>query len=89
MYNGKSRHICRRHNTIRQIISTGVISINYVRSNDNIVDPLTKMLNRELVEKSLRGMRLKSIGWLVNNEGKPNLVDWRSQDLGLIGQPIC
>ena len=27
MYNGKSRHIRRRHNTIRQLISSGVISI--------------------------------------------------------------
>ena len=61
MYNGESRHIRRRHNTIRQLISTRVISINYVRSNDNIVDPLTKMLNRELVEKSSRRMRLKPI----------------------------
>ena len=42
MYNGKSRHIRRRHNTIRQLISTGVISIDYVRSKDNIADPLAK-----------------------------------------------
>ena len=61
MYNGKSRHIRRRHNTIRQLISTGIISIDYVKSKDNIADPLTKWLNRELVEKSLRGMGLKHI----------------------------
>ena len=61
MYNGKSRHIRRRHNTIRQLISTRDISIDYVRSKDNIVDPLTKGLNRELVEKLSRGMRLKPI----------------------------
>src|SRR4051812_21688763 len=51
MYNGKSRHIRRRHNTIRQLLSTGVITIDYVKSKDNIADPLTKGLNRELVEK--------------------------------------
>ena len=56
MYNGKSRHIRRKHNIIRQLISTGVISIDYVRLNDNITDPLTKGLNRELVEKSSRRM---------------------------------
>ena len=61
MYNGKSRHICRSHNTIRQLLSIGVISLDYVRSKDNIVDPLTKRLKRELVEKSSRGMRLKPI----------------------------
>ena len=61
MYNGKSRHIRRRHNTVRQLISTGVISVDYVKSKDNIADPLTKGLNRELVEKSYRGMKLKPI----------------------------
>ena len=61
MYNGKSRHIRRRHNTIRQLISTGVISVDYVKSKDNIADLLTKGLNRELVEKSSRGMGLKPI----------------------------
>ena len=61
MYNGKSRHIRRRHNTIRQLLSTGVITIDYVMSKDNIADPLTKGLNRELVDKSSRGMGLKPI----------------------------
>ena len=59
MYNGKSRHIRRRHNTIRQLLSTGVIYVDYVKSKDNIADPLTKGLNRELVDKSSRGMGLK------------------------------
>ena len=58
IYNGKSRRIRRRHNTVRQLISGGVISINYVRSKDNVSDPLTKGLSRELVEKSSRGMGL-------------------------------
>ncbi|GKE83423.1 hypothetical protein Tco_1557165, partial [Tanacetum coccineum] len=49
MYNGKSRHIHRQHNSTRQLISTGVISIDYVKSKDNIADPLTKGLSRELV----------------------------------------
>ncbi|RVW87884.1 Retrovirus-related Pol polyprotein from transposon TNT 1-94 [Vitis vinifera] len=86
MYNGKSRHIRRRHNTIRQLLSTGVISVDYVKSKDNIADPLTKGLNRELVEKSSRGMGLKpiknkSIQWI------PNLVDWRSRDLECLRVP--
>ena len=61
MYNGKSRHIRRRHNTIRQLLSTGVISVDYVKYKDNIADLLTKGLNRELVEKSLKGMGLKPV----------------------------
>ena len=61
MYYGKSRHIRRRHDTIRQLLSTEVISIDYVRSKDNIANMITKGLNRELIEKSSRGMRLKPI----------------------------
>ena len=71
MYNGKSRHIRRRHNTIRQLISTGVISVDYVKSKDNIADPLTKGLNRELVEKSSRGMGLKPIKMKSQYDGNP------------------
>ena len=59
MYNSKSRHICRRHNTVRQLLSNGIISIDYVKSKDNIANPLTKSLTREQVESSSRGMRLK------------------------------
>ena len=29
MYNGKSRHIHRRYNTVRQFLSNGIISIDY------------------------------------------------------------
>ena len=61
MYNGKSRHIRRRHSSIRQLISTGIITIDYIPSKDNIADPLTKGLPREVVEKSSRGMGLKPI----------------------------
>ena len=59
MYNGKSRHIRRRHNTIRQLLSNGVVAIYYVRSKDNIADPLTKGLPRELVNQASKGMGLK------------------------------
>ena len=61
MYKGKSRHIHRRHNTIRQLLSTRVISRDFVKSKDNIADPLTKGLNGELVEKSSKGMGLKLV----------------------------
>ena len=61
MYNGKSRYICSRHNTITQLLSIGVISLDYVRSKDNIADLLTKGLNRELVDNSSRGMGLKPV----------------------------
>jgi hypothetical protein len=61
IYNGKSRHIRRRHNTIQQLLSQGIIVLDYVKSQDNIADPLTKGLTRELVVRSSRGMGLKPI----------------------------
>ena len=54
IYNGKSRHIRRRHNIIRQLLSIRVISVDYVRYKDKIANPLTKWLNKELVEKLSR-----------------------------------
>ena len=59
MYNGKSRHIRRRHKTIRQLLTNGIISIDYVKSVDNLADPFTKGLSREKVVRSSRGMGLK------------------------------
>ena len=50
IYNGKSRHIRHRHNTIKQLLSSGVISIQYIKSQENLVDPLTKGLPREQVK---------------------------------------
>ena len=61
MYNGKSRHIRRRHNTVRQLLSNGIMTIEYIKSKENIADPLTKCLTREHESKSSRGMGLKPI----------------------------
>jgi len=36
MYNGKSRHICLIHNTIKQLLSNEIVSI--VKSNKNIAE---------------------------------------------------
>lgn len=73
MYNGKSRHIRRRHNTIRQLISNGVISIEYVKSKDNLADPLTKGLGRDQVNCLSRGMGLKPTKLKDIHSGNPTL----------------
>ncbi|GJV76079.1 DNA polymerase zeta catalytic subunit-like protein [Tanacetum coccineum] len=49
IYNGKSTHIRRRHNTIKDLLRNGIISIDCVKSKENIADPLTKCLCREHV----------------------------------------
>ncbi|GKC51604.1 zinc finger, CCHC-type containing protein [Tanacetum coccineum] len=57
MYNGKSRHLGVRHSMIRELIMNGVISIEFVRSQQNLADHLTKGLARDLVIKSAKGMQ--------------------------------
>jgi hypothetical protein len=61
VYNGKSRHLGVRHSMIRELIMNGVISIQFVKSTQNLADHLTKSLSRDLVHKSVIGMGLKSI----------------------------
>ena len=53
IYNGKSRHKRQRRNNVRQLLSNRIISIDYVKSKENIANPLTKGLPRERVYCSL------------------------------------
>ncbi|GKC51092.1 zinc finger, CCHC-type containing protein [Tanacetum coccineum] len=53
MYNGKSRHLGVRHSMIRELIMNGVVYIEFVRSQLNLADHLTKGLARDLVLKSV------------------------------------
>nr|KAJ0207190.1 hypothetical protein LSAT_V11C500269530 [Lactuca sativa] len=52
VYNGKSRHLGVRHSMIRKLIMTGVISVEFVRTQLNLADHLTKGLARDLVHKA-------------------------------------
>ena len=60
-YNGKSRHIRRKHSTVRQYLSTGAVRVDYVQSSRNLADPLTEGLAREKVWDTSKGMGLKPI----------------------------
>nr|GEV51168.1 zinc finger, CCHC-type [Tanacetum cinerariifolium] len=60
MYNKKFRHLGVRHSIIRELITNGVVSIEFVRSQQNLADHLRKVLARDLVIKSAKGMGLKS-----------------------------
>ncbi|KAH9720235.1 hypothetical protein KPL70_006028 [Citrus sinensis] len=59
IYNGKSRHIGLRHSYVRQLLTDGVITIDFVKSCQNLADPLTKGLARDIVFKTSKGMGLK------------------------------
>ncbi|GJZ24676.1 zinc finger, CCHC-type containing protein [Tanacetum coccineum] len=48
------------HNMVRELIRNGVVSVEFVLSQQNLADHLTKGLARDLVIKSAEGMRLKS-----------------------------
>lgn len=48
-----------RHSVVRHLIKNGVISIEYVKSEKNLVDPFTKGLPRKVVLDTSRGMDLK------------------------------
>ena len=64
IYNGKSRHIALRHEYVRQMISNGIVTVIYVKSRTNLVDPLTKGLSRDMVKSTSYEMGLK-LSWLI------------------------
>lgn len=70
IYNGKSRHLGIRHSFVREVITFGVITVEFVRSQQNLVDHLTKGLARDLIIKSVMGMGMKSI--MFSEDGTPN-----------------
>ncbi|XP_075108911.1 uncharacterized protein LOC142180744 [Nicotiana tabacum] len=48
-YNCKSRHMKLRYDVIKQLLRDGIISIDYVKSEINLTDPLTKPVGRKLI----------------------------------------
>jgi hypothetical protein len=58
IYSGKSRHIRLRHNIVRQLIKNDMMSLDFVRLERNMVDPLIKPLARKLVSETSRRIRL-------------------------------
>ena len=47
--NGKNRHIRLRHEVVKQLLKDEIISIDYVKSEVNLADPVTKPLGRKLI----------------------------------------
>ena len=57
----RKRFMRLKYKNVRDYVSHGVISLEFVRSVNNIVDPLTKGLARRLVLSASRGAGLKPI----------------------------
>nr|GEV62859.1 zinc finger, CCHC-type [Tanacetum cinerariifolium] len=70
IYNEKSIHLGVRHIMVRELITNAVISVDFVRSQQNLADHLTKGLARDLVHTSAIGMVLKYIE--ISNDEMPN-----------------
>ena len=60
-FNGKNKHIRLRHEVVKQLLKDGIVSIDYVKSEVNLADPLTKPLGRKLILETSSGMGLKPI----------------------------
>ena len=60
-YNGKSKPIRRKHSTVQSYLSGGIITVDYIKSNDNLADPFTKTLANDRAWNTSREMGLKSI----------------------------
>ena len=51
----------RFHDSFKVELSNGIISTDFIKLKDNIVDPLTKGLSKKQVNCSSSGMGLKPI----------------------------
>ena len=60
--NSKSnKHIKRRLKTIRKIRNSGVIAVSYVKTENNLADPFTKELSRNVISMMSKGMGMRPI----------------------------
>ncbi|GAA0158479.1 hypothetical protein LIER_15490 [Lithospermum erythrorhizon] len=59
--NGKSRHIGLLYSYVKQLIHDGVVIVDFVRTYENLPDPLTKGFSRDLVVMTTREMGLKPV----------------------------
>lgn len=51
---------------MKQLIHDGVVTVVFVRTHENLADPLTKGLARDLTVKTTKGMGLKPVLIITN-----------------------
>jgi hypothetical protein len=57
-FNSKNQHIQLRYDVVKQLLKNKIISIDYVKSEMNLANPLTKLLGRKIILETSRGIRL-------------------------------
>nr|GEV86062.1 zinc finger, CCHC-type [Tanacetum cinerariifolium] len=79
IYNGKSRHLGVRHSIVRELIRNGVISNEFVQTQHNLADHLTKGLARNLLNSMWKAhsQRLEHV-YLSSREGLTVAANSRS-----------
>ena len=61
----QSKHVLRRYHLIEEIIARNDVKIERVPIDDNVVDPLTKVLAQNKFEHHLESMGIRYMGdWL-------------------------
>ena len=60
--NSKSnKHIKRRLKTVRKMRNSGVIAVSYVKTENNLADPFTKRLSRNVISVMSKDMGMRPI----------------------------
>jgi adenosylmethionine-8-amino-7-oxononanoate aminotransferase len=58
--NAKSTiHVKRRLKTVRKLRNSGVITVSYIQTDKNLVDPFTKGLSQNVIEIASREMGMR------------------------------
>ena len=60
-YNDKRQQIRQRHSTIREFLSNGAIKVDFVCTDENLADLMTKGLTREKFQNTSSRMGLMPI----------------------------
>ncbi|GJS15701.1 zinc finger, CCHC-type containing protein [Tanacetum coccineum] len=87
IYNGKSRHLSVRHSMIKELIMNYVISIEFVQSQKNLADHLTKGLARDLVNKC-KTKRITYVNMKFFRFKNLDLASWVKGAEPLAGVPL-
>ena len=54
-----TRHVKRRLKTVRKLKTSGVITLDYVHTSNNLADQFTKGLSRNVIESASREMGMR------------------------------
>jgi hypothetical protein len=56
-----SRHIKRHLKSIKKMRNSKVITLDYIHTEKNLIDPFTKELSRNMIEAAFKEMGLRPI----------------------------